>query len=77
MVISIYPVTPGFVAENGDVDLSQPLDSTGVAQLSRLKPPCDRRILRPELSAGVRASNGARRWHCRHDWPYDFSETAS
>ena len=35
MAISTYPITPSFVAEIGDVDLSQPLSATEVAAIKQ------------------------------------------
>jgi len=35
MAISIYPVTPGFVAEIGEIDLSQPLTADDVAAIKQ------------------------------------------
>jgi len=35
MAISIYPITPSFVAEIGDVDLSQPLHAADVAAIKQ------------------------------------------
>src|SRR5690242_17490790 len=35
MPITVYPITPGFVAEVGDVDLSQPLSAGEVAEIKQ------------------------------------------
>jgi alpha-ketoglutarate-dependent 2,4-dichlorophenoxyacetate dioxygenase len=35
MALTVYPVTPDFVAEVGDVDLSRPLDSTDLAEIKQ------------------------------------------
>ena len=35
MAITVYPVTPDFVAEVGDVDLSRPLDPTDLAEIKQ------------------------------------------
>ncbi len=35
MAISVYPITSSFIAEIGDVDLSQPLSSSGVGEIKQ------------------------------------------
>jgi alpha-ketoglutarate-dependent 2,4-dichlorophenoxyacetate dioxygenase len=35
MAISIYPITPSFAAEIGDIDLAQPLQETEVAAIKQ------------------------------------------
>ena len=35
MAISVYPVTPSFAAEIGDLDLSRPLDAADVAAVKQ------------------------------------------
>ena len=35
MAITVYPITPGFAAEIGDIDLSRPLGADGVAEIKQ------------------------------------------
>jgi hypothetical protein len=35
MAVSVYPITSSFIAESGDVDLSQPLSPTTVAEIKQ------------------------------------------
>jgi len=35
MAITVYPITPGFAAEIGDIDLSRPLDADEVAEIKQ------------------------------------------